>query len=98
MRAEADATTVLKNQVNRCAAGIDAHGASVVTANVMTDNLVEGANVYDQAKVTGNAFLGGLVGVSVPFGANFAGVVERNLFTGNHACGVFNKSGGQSSP
>lgn len=60
----------------------------------MTDNLVEGANVYDQAKVTGNAFLGGLIGVSVPFGANFAGVVEKNLLTGNHACGVFNKKSG----
>lgn len=93
IRAEADATTVLKNQVSRCAAGIDAHGASVVTANVMTDNLVEGANVHDQAKVTGNAFLGGNFGVHFHFNANFTGVVEKNNFTGNHGCGVFNESG-----
>jgi hypothetical protein len=93
IRAEADATTVRKNQVSRCFNGIDAHGASMVTANVMADNFNAGVNVHDQAKVTGNAFLGGLFGVSFPSDANFAGVVERNNFTGNHACGVFNHTG-----
>ena len=46
-----------------------------------------------RSQVTGNAFLGGLTGDRFSFDANFAGVVERNNFTGNRACGVFNESG-----
>ena len=43
--------------------------------------------------VTGNAFLGGKIGVGIGSVNNFTGTVEKNTFEGHHLCGVLNKSG-----
>jgi nitrous oxidase accessory protein NosD len=96
IRAEADPTKVEKNEIARCARGIEAGGTSIVSGDVLNDN-DSGMYLAGHVTVTGNALLGNNMGIFLT-GAAFAGTIQKNNFIGDRGCGVQNFSGAVGLP